>query len=85
MNAAKLDHALSIAANVAYVLVVCSLLVVMFPGLRKPIGRLASRVLYDYRRGVWLAKQPVRAPVPAWVRQVAQPGLELPVELERPE
>lgn len=81
----QLDRAVSIAANAAYILVVCSLLVLMFPTLRKPIAGFARRVLYDYRYGVWIGQQPARAPVPAWVRQTARAVSELPLELERPE
>lgn len=85
MKAEQLDHALNIAANVAYCLVVLSLVVLMFPGLRRPVGHLASRIFYDYRHGLWIAKQPPRQPVPAWVREVRRPATELAVELERPE
>jgi hypothetical protein len=81
----QLDRAVSIAANAAYILVVLSLIVLMFPALRRPAAHLARRILYDYRYGVWVGQQPPRAPVPAWVRQVAKPGVELAVELERPE
>lgn len=65
MNAEQLDRTVSIAANLAYVLVVGSLLVVMFPGLRKPIGRAASRVAFDWRYGLWLGDRP-QTPTPAW-------------------
>lgn len=80
----QLDRAVSIAANAAYILVVCSLIVLMFPALRKPLAGWARRALYDYRYGVWLGQQPPRAPVPAWVRAAAAPGAQLAVELERP-
>ena len=85
MKAEQLDHAVSIAANVAYCLVVLSIVALLFPGLRRQLARLASRILYDYRHGLWIAKQPPRQPVPAWVREVRRPAAELAVELERPE
>lgn len=80
MNATKLDHAFSIAANVAYVLVVCSILVVMFPGLRKPLGRFAQRLVFDYRYGVWAGRQPLHSPAPAWTAALSRPSSELPGE-----
>lgn len=80
----SLDRAVSIAANAAYCLVVLSLVVLMFPALRRPIAHLARRILYDYRYGVWVGQQPPRAPVPAWVRVAAQPGAALAIERERP-
>jgi hypothetical protein len=80
MKAEQLEQAAGIAANVAYVLVVCSLLIIMFPALRRPLQRTASRLLYDYRHGLWLAKQPRKAPVPAWVPRAFQGERVLPPE-----
>ncbi len=81
-RAEQLDRAVSIAANMAYLLVVASILALMFPGLRKGLAGVGRRILYDYQLGLWLGHQPPRAPVPAWVRHVTRQGAELPTELE---
>lgn len=65
MNAAKLDHAIGIATNVAYLLVVASTLYLLFPGLRPSLRRVVAALMWNYRLGTYLARQ---QPVPGYVR-----------------
>lgn len=65
MNAAKLDHAIGIATNVAYLLVVAATLYLLFPGLRQQLRQVVAALMWNYRLGTYLARQ---QPVPGYVK-----------------
>ena len=77
----RLDRAVSIASNLAYLLLVLSVVAVMFPGARRRIQLTAAAAFYSWRYGVWLSMRPAPAPVPAWVgRAFEEGGSALPPE-----
>lgn len=83
MNAAKVDRAIGIATNVAYLLVVAATLYLLFPGLRQQLRQLVAALMWNYRLGLYLARQ---QPVPRYVkdalagRTVEGDGIQPPAE-----
>lgn len=65
MNAAKIDRAIGIATNVAYLLLVAATLYLVFPGLRSQLRGLVRALVWNYQIGVYLAHQ---SPVPGYVK-----------------
>lgn len=81
ITAERVDRAFSIASNAVYVALVATTILILVPGLRRPLQQLGGRILFDWRYGLWLASRPPATPLPAWVRQAAQrPADELPAE-----
>lgn len=67
----RVDVAVSIAANLAYALIVCAFLWMLFPGLRRRISALAHAAMWNYRLGLWLQS---RQPTPGYVQRLLQGG-----------
>ncbi len=65
MNAARVDQAIGIATNVAYLLLVAATLYLLFPGLRTGLRSLARALVWNYQLGTYLARQ---QPVPRYVK-----------------
>lgn len=65
----KAQRALEVATNVAYLLVVASLLYMLFPGLRQATSRLVQSQLWLYQYGAYLERQ---RKLPAWKREALE-------------
>jgi len=64
MNPDKLDRALGVAVNVAYLLLVLATLYLLFPGLRQWARQLARALVWNYQVGTYLRR---KGPVPGYV------------------
>jgi hypothetical protein len=73
----RLDRALSVAYNVAYVAAVACMVLALFPAVRQRLGVLAEQQAYAWRQGRWLAG---RMRTPSWTQLLARD--DLPSELQ---
>ena len=71
MSTDKLDRAVSIAANLAYVGLVGATLFLLFPALRPKARQIVAGLVFNYQLGVFLQHQ---APVPSWVSAAIHGG-----------
>lgn len=65
----KLERSMAIAANAAYVLLICATVYMLVPGVRQGVKRMAAAAVWNYHLGSYLIS---RRPTPGWVKDALE-------------
>lgn len=69
MKPEQLERSVAIAANLAYVVLICTLLYLTVPGVRRVVKRVGATVVWNYNLGTYLIS---RRPTPGWVKDALE-------------